>query len=83
MFCEKLQNIRSVAANPDQMDKNRCDFWTQQPQNPQIHYKLQVPKNRMYPCYISIDYIMIDKRFSSQNCLFKPKVSKLFCQRAT
>jgi len=28
MFCEKLQNVCSVAANPDQMDKNGYDFWT-------------------------------------------------------
>jgi len=45
MFCEKLQNVCSVATNPDQMDKNGYDFWTQRPQNPQIRYKLQVPKN--------------------------------------
>jgi len=34
MFCEKLQDICSVAANPDEMDKNGCDFWTQRPQKP-------------------------------------------------
>jgi len=37
MFCEKLENICSVAANPDLVDKNGCDFWTQRlpkPPNP-------------------------------------------------
>jgi len=34
IFCEKLQNACPPAANPDQMDKNRCDFWTQHPPNP-------------------------------------------------
>ena len=43
-FCEKLQNVCSVAANPDQLEKNGCDFWTQRPTNPQIRYKLQVLK---------------------------------------
>jgi len=28
MFCEKLQNVCSVAANPDKMDKIGYDFWT-------------------------------------------------------
>jgi len=34
MFCEKLQNLCSIAANPDQLDKNECDFWTQRSPNP-------------------------------------------------
>jgi len=34
MFCEKLQNVYSVAANPQQMDKNEYDFWTQRPPKP-------------------------------------------------
>jgi len=34
MFCEKLQNVCSVAANLNQMDRNVCDFWTQRPPNP-------------------------------------------------
>jgi len=34
MIYKKLQNVCSVAANPDQMDKNRCDFWTQRPTKP-------------------------------------------------
>jgi len=34
MFCKKLQNVCSVAANPDQMGKNGYDFWTQLPPNP-------------------------------------------------
>jgi len=45
MFCEKLQNVCSVAANPDQMDNNGCNFWAQRPRKPQICYKLHVPKN--------------------------------------
>jgi len=47
MFCEKLQNVCPVAANPDQIDKNGYDFWTQCP----THYKLQDPKNPVYWCY--------------------------------
>jgi len=31
MFCEKMQNVCPVAANPDQMDKNGYEFWTQCP----------------------------------------------------
>jgi len=34
IFSKKLQNVCSVAANPDQMDKNGCDFWTQRPPKP-------------------------------------------------
>ena len=34
MFCQKLQNLCSVAANRDQMDKNGCDLWTQRPPKP-------------------------------------------------
>ena len=34
IFCEKLQNVCPLAANPDQMDKNRGDFWIQRPPNP-------------------------------------------------
>jgi len=34
IFCEKLQNVCPLTANPDQMDKNGCDFWTQRPPNP-------------------------------------------------
>jgi len=36
MFCEKLQNLCSETVNPDQMDKNGCDFPTQRSPNPQI-----------------------------------------------
>jgi len=34
MFCEKLQNVCLVEANPDQMDKNGYDCWTQRPPKP-------------------------------------------------
>jgi len=34
MFCVKLQNICPVAANPDQMDKNGYNIWTQHPPKP-------------------------------------------------
>jgi len=50
MFCEKLQYVCPVAANPDQMDKNWYDFWSQRPQNPQTRHKRQVPKNPVYRC---------------------------------
>jgi len=51
IFCKKLQNVCPVAANPDQMDKRtKTDaiFGLSAPQNPQIHYKLQVPENAVY-----------------------------------
>jgi len=50
MFCEKPQDVCPLAANPDQMDKNECDFGLSAPQSPQIRYKLQVPKNPVYRC---------------------------------
>jgi len=31
IFCEKLQNVCPSAANPDQMDKNGYNVWTQRP----------------------------------------------------
>jgi len=34
IFREKLQNVRPLAANPDQMDKNGFDFWIQRPPKP-------------------------------------------------
>jgi len=39
MICEKLQNVCLVAANPDQMDKNGYDFWTQRPPKPVTNFK--------------------------------------------
>jgi len=50
MFCEKLQNLCSLAANPDQMDKNGCDFWTQHPTKPlqtSSPQKSCIPVNRI------------------------------------
>jgi len=45
MFCEKLQNVCSVAANPDQMDKNGCGLWIQRPPKPQNPLQTSIPKN--------------------------------------
>jgi len=39
MFCEKLQNICPVAANPDQMDKNGYDSWIQRSPKPLTSFK--------------------------------------------
>jgi len=52
MFYEKLRNLCSVAANPDQTDKNGCDFGLSAPPKKQIRYKLQLPKNPagLYRC---------------------------------
>ena len=47
MFCEKLQNVCSVAANPDQMDKNGCDFRTQRP--PKYSLQTSSPQKSCIP----------------------------------
>jgi len=52
MFCKKLQNLCSAAANPDQMDKNGCDFRTQcPPKTPKSVTNFKFPKNPVYQCY--------------------------------
>jgi len=61
MFCEKLKNVWSVATNLDQMNKNGCEFWTKNPQTPQISYKLQVPKNPVYLCNFSENSVLFSK----------------------
>ena len=50
MFCEKLQNVCPVVANPDKMDKSDTIFGLSTSQHPQTRYKLQVPKNPVYRC---------------------------------
>jgi len=54
MFCEKLENVCSVAANPDQMGKNGCDFWTQRlPKSPNP-LQTSSPQNPAYQCYVLV-----------------------------
>jgi len=49
MFCEKLQNLCSIAANPDQLDKNECDFWTQRSPNPPKTLQTSSPQKSYIP----------------------------------
>jgi len=55
MFCEKLQNVRLVAAYPDQMDKYGYDFWTQCPPKSPNPLQTSSPQNSCigYQCFLS------------------------------
>jgi len=49
MFCEKLQNVCPVADNPDQMDKDEYDFWTQRPPKPPNPLQTSSPQKSCIP----------------------------------
>jgi len=47
--CEKRQNVCSVAANPEQMDTNGCDRWTQRPPKPPNPLQTKSPQKSCIP----------------------------------
>jgi len=49
MFREKLRNVCSVTANPDQMDKNGCDFLAQRPAKPPNPLQTSSPQKSSMP----------------------------------
>jgi len=49
MFCEKLQTVCHVAANPDQMHKNGYDFCTQRPPKPPNPLQTSSPQKSCIP----------------------------------
>jgi len=59
MFCEKLQNVCPVVANPDKMDKSDTSFGLSTSQHPQIVTNFKYPKILYTGVFINVKTLIM------------------------